>query len=152
MMEPSARPFDELLEGKFRHGAMVSTYLNAPFLICRINRRLGGVPVGVNRDVAAHGMKIFCGGGSASRNLGTIGRTRALHCIRQDHRGVIAQRGHGIGRLVIFFLEVLHEGLHGLRRVFRRIMRRIIITLQGPRRRSVSARPIPSRRRRTGEP
>ncbi len=95
------------------YGAIVWTYLNWPFVMVRITAGFEALRFGVNRDLAGDALEILRGRERVA-DFRAVGRAGALHGVRQNHRRIVAERGHGVGRFVVFGLEFFHEILHGV--------------------------------------
>ncbi len=90
---------------------------------------LRGVAVRVNRDFAGDALKILRRRQRVA-DLRAVGRAGAFDGVRQNHRRIIAQRGHGVGRFAVLGTEFLHKILNGGRGVLGRIMRGKITAFQ----------------------
>src|SRR5512143_2682096 len=101
-----------------------------PVLDLQDDGRLDGVALLVDGDRAGDAREILRRRKRVA-NLVPARRARPLHRVREDPRGVVAERSKGVRNLVVLGLVVGHELLHRGRRIVDRVMVREVTAVQG---------------------
>src|SRR5882757_11161927 len=101
-MEPSARPLMSCWENQVTRGSVGSSWIHGfdimklPALDLEDDGGFGRIALFIDGRPASYIIEVF-GGGERITNFRAVGGIGAFDGIGEDHGGIIAERGHGIG-------------------------------------------------------